>query len=194
MDVPFILMAILSNHQLRSHPEIYEGYVPMEYGDYLKKMSKYWRNPFLLVKYKEFWVQYVDSIILQFGYARSGEWGDHVTLQAAADSVGTIMILSHFFPFWFYENEMHDLVIETQLSPKIILGVPTRLSALSLDYMTFVLWRTGSCLTWPLNNACAMVLHIVPLFKLSFENVFEVCLKLCFAILILKYWCVFVPF
>ncbi|KAL9675019.1 hypothetical protein QQ045_003218 [Rhodiola kirilowii] len=44
--------------QLRSHREIYEGYVPMEYGDYLEKMSK------------------------------SGEWGDHVTLQAAADSYG----------------------------------------------------------------------------------------------------------
>ncbi|CAD5164074.1 unnamed protein product [Musa acuminata subsp. malaccensis] len=43
--------------QLRSHPEIYDGYVPMSYDDYLKKMSK------------------------------NGEWGDHVTLQAAADSV-----------------------------------------------------------------------------------------------------------
>ncbi|THG15974.1 hypothetical protein TEA_029933 [Camellia sinensis var. sinensis] len=45
-----------SNKMLKSHREMYEGYVPMEYGDYLKKMSK------------------------------SGEWGDHVTLQAAADS------------------------------------------------------------------------------------------------------------
>ncbi|KAG6513610.1 hypothetical protein ZIOFF_023942 [Zingiber officinale] len=43
------------NCQLKSHPEYYEGYVPMEYCDYLKKLSK------------------------------SGEWGDHVTLQAAAD-------------------------------------------------------------------------------------------------------------
>ncbi|GMY14778.1 otu domain-containing protein [Fagus crenata] len=41
--------------QLRSRPEIYEGYVPMQYEDYLEKMSE------------------------------SGEWGDHVTLQAAAD-------------------------------------------------------------------------------------------------------------
>lgn len=41
--------------QLKSHPEMYEGYVPMEYSEYLKKMSM------------------------------SGEWGDHVTLQAAAD-------------------------------------------------------------------------------------------------------------
>ncbi|KAG5515545.1 hypothetical protein RHGRI_036551 [Rhododendron griersonianum] len=45
-------------NQLKSCPEVYEGYVPMAYGDYLKKMSK------------------------------NGEWGDHVTLQAAADSKG----------------------------------------------------------------------------------------------------------
>ncbi|KAJ0967329.1 hypothetical protein J5N97_024246 [Dioscorea zingiberensis] len=54
-------------HQLKSHPEIYEGYVPMPYGDYLKKMSK------------------------------SGEWGDHVTLQAAADSYGVkIFVITSF--------------------------------------------------------------------------------------------------
>ncbi|EEF32965.1 cysteine-type peptidase, putative [Ricinus communis] len=44
-------------NQLKSYPETYESYVPMAYADYLEKMSK------------------------------SGEWGDHVTLQAAADSV-----------------------------------------------------------------------------------------------------------
>ncbi|KAF0917957.1 hypothetical protein E2562_021672 [Oryza meyeriana var. granulata] len=43
--------------QLESYPEIYAGYVPMDYREYLKKMVK------------------------------NGEWGDHVTLQAAADSV-----------------------------------------------------------------------------------------------------------
>ncbi|KAK7393818.1 hypothetical protein VNO78_22382 [Psophocarpus tetragonolobus] len=41
--------------QLKHHKKLYEGYVPMEYKSYLKKMKK------------------------------SGEWGDHVTLQAAAD-------------------------------------------------------------------------------------------------------------
>ncbi|XP_060182667.1 OVARIAN TUMOR DOMAIN-containing deubiquitinating enzyme 9-like isoform X3 [Lycium barbarum] len=44
--------------QLKSHRELYEGYVLMVFDEYLKKMSK------------------------------AGEWGDHVTLQAAADSVG----------------------------------------------------------------------------------------------------------
>ncbi|KAK9291283.1 hypothetical protein L1049_009472 [Liquidambar formosana] len=54
-------------NQLRSYPELYEGYVPMAYGDYLKKMSK------------------------------SGEWGDHVTLQAAADSYGVrIFVFTSF--------------------------------------------------------------------------------------------------
>ncbi|KAJ6825037.1 OTU domain-containing protein-like isoform X2 [Iris pallida] len=53
--------------QLKSHPEIYEGYVPMAYGDYLKKLSK------------------------------SGEWGDHVTLQAAADFYGVkIFVITSF--------------------------------------------------------------------------------------------------
>ncbi|KAI9086206.1 hypothetical protein K1719_031660 [Acacia pycnantha] len=50
-------------NQLKSHPEIYEGYVPMEYGEYLEKMSK------------------------------GGEWGDHVTLQAVADSYGVKIFL-----------------------------------------------------------------------------------------------------
>ncbi|XP_062213899.1 OVARIAN TUMOR DOMAIN-containing deubiquitinating enzyme 12-like isoform X2 [Phragmites australis] len=54
-------------NQLESHPNIYAGYVPMDYKEYLKKMSK------------------------------SGEWGDHVTLQAAADSYGVkIFILTSF--------------------------------------------------------------------------------------------------
>ncbi|XP_074269567.1 OVARIAN TUMOR DOMAIN-containing deubiquitinating enzyme 11-like [Silene latifolia] len=41
--------------QLKNFRKLYESYVPMKYGDYLKKMK------------------------------RNGEWGDHVTLQAAAD-------------------------------------------------------------------------------------------------------------
>lgn len=54
-------------NQLKSCPEIYEGYVPMAYNDYLEKMS------------------------------RSGEWGDHVTLQAAADSYGVkIFVITSF--------------------------------------------------------------------------------------------------
>ncbi|XP_020213214.1 OTU domain-containing protein DDB_G0284757 [Cajanus cajan] len=54
-------------NQLKSNPEIYDAYVPMEYDDYLNKMSK------------------------------SGEWGDHVTLQAAADSYGVrIFVMTSF--------------------------------------------------------------------------------------------------
>ncbi|XP_048328363.1 OVARIAN TUMOR DOMAIN-containing deubiquitinating enzyme 11 [Ziziphus jujuba] len=41
--------------QLKHHRRLYESYVPMKYRGYLKKMKK------------------------------TGEWGDHVTLQAAAD-------------------------------------------------------------------------------------------------------------
>ncbi|KAG8471449.1 hypothetical protein CXB51_036896 [Gossypium anomalum] len=54
-------------NQLKSYPDIYEGYVLMAYGDYLEKMSK------------------------------SGEWGDHVTLQAAADLYGVkIFVITSF--------------------------------------------------------------------------------------------------
>ncbi|XP_034928985.1 OVARIAN TUMOR DOMAIN-containing deubiquitinating enzyme 9 isoform X2 [Populus alba] len=53
--------------QLKSQPQMYEGYVPMAYDDYLKKMSK------------------------------GGEWGDHITLQAAADSYGVkIFVITSF--------------------------------------------------------------------------------------------------
>lgn len=53
--------------QLKSCPEIYEGYVSMPYDDYLEKMSK------------------------------TGEWGDHVTLQAAADMLGVkIFVITSF--------------------------------------------------------------------------------------------------
>ncbi|KAJ7975041.1 OTU domain-containing protein [Quillaja saponaria] len=53
--------------QLKSHAEMYAGYVPMAYNDYLKKISK------------------------------SGEWGDHVTLQAAADWYGVkIFVITSF--------------------------------------------------------------------------------------------------
>ncbi|XP_051130273.1 OVARIAN TUMOR DOMAIN-containing deubiquitinating enzyme 12-like [Andrographis paniculata] len=53
--------------QLKAHPEIYEGYVPMDYANYLRRMSK------------------------------SGEWGDHVTLQAAADLYGVrILVITSF--------------------------------------------------------------------------------------------------
>ncbi|KAH8501747.1 hypothetical protein Peur_043423 [Populus x canadensis] len=44
--------------QLKSQPQMYSSYVPMAYDDYLEKMS------------------------------RSGQWGDHVTLQATADLYG----------------------------------------------------------------------------------------------------------
>ncbi|KAL7198235.1 hypothetical protein ACSBR2_020695 [Camellia fascicularis] len=54
-------------NQLNSCRDIYEGYVPMAYSDYLKKIS------------------------------RGGEWGDHVTLQAAADLYGVkIFVITSF--------------------------------------------------------------------------------------------------
>eukprot|EP00249_Psilotum_nudum_P016478 c25844_g1_i1 orf=403-837(+) len=60
--------------QLKSHPDLYEGYVPMTYSEYLDKMAK------------------------------SGEWGDHVTLQAAADIFGVrICLLTSYRDTCFVE-------------------------------------------------------------------------------------------
>ncbi|KAL6520618.1 hypothetical protein OROMI_032178 [Orobanche minor] len=65
--------------QLKSYPEMYEGYVPMAYNEYLKKMTK------------------------------NGEWGDHVTLQAAADTFGVkIFVLTSFKDTCYIEILPYD--------------------------------------------------------------------------------------
>ncbi|GAB2212125.1 hypothetical protein Droror1_Dr00025472 [Drosera rotundifolia] len=74
-------------NQLKSHREYYEGYVPMEYDEYLKKMSK------------------------------GGEWGDHVTLQAAADSYGLkIFVITSFKDTCYIE-----ILPKVQRSKRVIL-------------------------------------------------------------------------
>ncbi|XP_010942315.1 OVARIAN TUMOR DOMAIN-containing deubiquitinating enzyme 12 isoform X1 [Elaeis guineensis] len=60
--------------QLKECHSLYEGYVPMKYKHYCKKMAK------------------------------SGEWGDHITLQAAADKfVAKICLLTSFRDTCFVE-------------------------------------------------------------------------------------------
>ncbi|KDP41893.1 hypothetical protein JCGZ_26911 [Jatropha curcas] len=60
--------------QLKDNHSLYEGYVPMKYKRYYKKMAK------------------------------SGEWGDHVTLQAAADKFAAkICLLTSFRDTCFIE-------------------------------------------------------------------------------------------
>ncbi|KAL3838305.1 hypothetical protein ACJIZ3_022896 [Penstemon smallii] len=72
--------------QLKSRPELYENYVPMAYGDYLKKMSK------------------------------NGEWGDHITLQAAADWYGIkIFVITSFKDTCYIE-----ILPQTQKSNRMI--------------------------------------------------------------------------
>ncbi|KAG8376574.1 hypothetical protein BUALT_Bualt09G0077600 [Buddleja alternifolia] len=80
----FVRQQVVS--QLKAHPEMYEGYVPMEYADYLKTLSK------------------------------SGEWGDHVTLQAAADSYGVkILVVTSFKDTCYIE-----ILPQDQKSKKVI--------------------------------------------------------------------------
>lgn len=60
--------------QLKDYRSLYEGYVPMKYKRYYKKMAK------------------------------SGEWGDHITLQAAADRFAAkICLLTSFRDTCFIE-------------------------------------------------------------------------------------------
>ncbi|XP_072970717.1 OVARIAN TUMOR DOMAIN-containing deubiquitinating enzyme 11-like isoform X1 [Typha angustifolia] len=65
--------------QLKQFRKYYEGYVPMDYKAYLKSMK------------------------------RSGEWGDHLTLQAAADRFGAkICLLTSFRETCFIEIVPRD--------------------------------------------------------------------------------------
>ncbi|XP_062229530.1 OVARIAN TUMOR DOMAIN-containing deubiquitinating enzyme 11-like isoform X3 [Phragmites australis] len=71
---------------LKEFRKQYEGYVPMEYKVYLKKMK------------------------------RSGEWGDHLTLQAAADRFGAkICLLTSFRDTCLIEIVPRDLTPTKEL-------------------------------------------------------------------------------
>ncbi|XP_075484418.1 OVARIAN TUMOR DOMAIN-containing deubiquitinating enzyme 12-like isoform X2 [Primulina tabacum] len=73
-------------NQLKSQPELYKNYVPMTYGEYLKKMSG------------------------------SGEWGDNITLQAAADWYGIkIFVVTSFKDTCYIE-----ILPRTQKSNRIV--------------------------------------------------------------------------
>jgi len=73
--------------QLKSNREAYDGYVPMAYDEYLDKVS------------------------------RNGEWGDHVTLQAAADKYGVkIFVMTSFKDTCYIEIQP-----KVQKSNKVVL-------------------------------------------------------------------------
>lgn len=65
---------------------MYEGYVPMAYNDYLKTMKRSETLSLLSVLS-------TGILIVIYYEHRNGEWGDHVTLQAAADWVLTQPLL-----------------------------------------------------------------------------------------------------
>lgn len=72
--------------QLKDNRSLYESYVPMKYKHYCKKMAK------------------------------SGEWGDHLTLQAAADKFGAkICLLTSFRDTCFIEITPRNHAPEREL-------------------------------------------------------------------------------
>lgn len=84
---------------------MYEGYVPMTYSEYLKRMSKYFFNA--VYHHSSFFsALYIFLLFyLPFYCVSDGEWGDHVTLQAAADLVYTcitlFVLLLHVIFYYF---------------------------------------------------------------------------------------------
>lgn len=82
--------------QLKHYRKLYEGYVPMEYKSYIKKMKKYAVIPVDSFAISKIMFSSLDvntnSMSISLYSTRSGEWGDHVTLQAAADRVSLIFI------------------------------------------------------------------------------------------------------
>ena len=89
LELKFASVCDASIYQLKSHPELYEGYVPMAYDDYLKNISKYGAIPHLNFLASMFFIKFgsIHISMLDVNDYRTGEWGDHVTLQAAADAV-----------------------------------------------------------------------------------------------------------
>ncbi|KAK9940078.1 hypothetical protein M0R45_016753 [Rubus argutus] len=82
------------NDQLKLYPEIYEGYVPMAYDEYLEKMS------------------------------RSGEWAIMFTLQAAADLYGVkIFVITSFKDTCYIEILPSAERVETSLLPELLVIV-----------------------------------------------------------------------
>ena len=85
-----LICAVFLFLQLKECNSLYEGYVPMKYKHYCKKMKKYGyyyiNFAASIIEVPEF-VIFLTVLLLKIIFSRYGEWGDHVTLQAAADKV-----------------------------------------------------------------------------------------------------------
>jgi len=88
IGIDTLLFAVLC--QLKYYPDLYAGYVPLAYSDYLRNMSKYVHISHYAMLFLIMWLYFMSFVFTASflcGCTRSGEWGDHVTLQAAADWV-----------------------------------------------------------------------------------------------------------
>ncbi|CAL5039894.1 unnamed protein product [Urochloa decumbens] len=101
--------------QLKEFRKQYESYVPMEYKVYLKTMKRFLLN----TDFSFSSIHYSGRYLITFGvtypythafFCRSGEWGDHLTLQAAADRFGAkICLLTSFKDTCLIEIVPRDL-------------------------------------------------------------------------------------
>jgi hypothetical protein len=85
-----LICAVFLFLQLKECNSLYECYIPMKYKHYCKKMKKYGyyyiNFAASIIEVPEF-VIFLTVVLLKIIFSRYGEWGDHVTLQAAADKV-----------------------------------------------------------------------------------------------------------
>lgn len=95
--------------QLKAAPDAYSNYVPMKYTDYVKNMGKY-AIPSVPVLYICVWcstvqisksatITIINRVTEKEWGCRNGEWGDHVTLQAAADYVISHLLFCNFLNY-----------------------------------------------------------------------------------------------
>jgi hypothetical protein len=71
----------------------------MKYKHYCKKMKKYGyyyiNFAASIIEVPEF-VNFLTVVLLKRIFSRYGEWGDHVTLQAATDKVNSLFMLCFY--------------------------------------------------------------------------------------------------
>ncbi|KAJ6741564.1 OTU DOMAIN CONTAINING PROTEIN [Salix viminalis] len=102
--------------QLKHFRKSYEGYVPMKYRSYLKKMKK------------------------------SGEWGDHLTLQAAADRFGAKICLVTSFRDTCYIEIIPKDRNPTRGRSKSLYSVPKAITTCIMDLLNlFSYYATTTC-------------------------------------------------
>lgn len=72
IGIDTLLVCVLC--QLKSSPDLYAGYVPMGYSDYLKKMSKYVRISHYGILFLLIWLHHIMCLLIAFVWMYQEWW------------------------------------------------------------------------------------------------------------------------